>query len=161
VTYQAQTPLGTAYVTININGDGQPFEVFLNVGKAGSDTAAVAEAIGRLISLSLRLPSTLEPLERLDEITQQLSGIGGRSPMGFGHNRVLSLPDGVANVLENYLKEIREDGEGAGLRPKRDELSQPGLALFQVGDLCPACGQAALVNTEGCRRCYACGHSEC
>lgn len=161
ITYQAQTPLGTAYVTINVNGDGQPFEVFLNVGKAGSDTAAVAEAIGRLISLSLRLPSPLEPLERLDEIVRQLSGIGGRSPMGFGHNRVLSLPDGVANVLENYLREIGEDGDGADGLPVHEELSQPSLALFQVGDLCPACGQAALVNTEGCRRCYACGHSEC
>jgi ribonucleoside-diphosphate reductase alpha chain len=161
VTYQAQTPLGTAYVTINVNGDGQPFEVFLNVGKAGSDTAAVAEAIGRLISLSLRLPSPLEPLERLDEIAQQLTGIGGRSPTGFGHNRVLSLPDGVANVLENYLSEVSEDGGEPGALPTHEELSQPSLALFQVGDLCPACGQAALVNTEGCRRCYACGHSEC
>ncbi len=52
VTYQVGTPLGTAYVTINTNGQEQPFEVFLNVGKAGSDTAAIAEAIGRLISLN-------------------------------------------------------------------------------------------------------------
>ena len=160
VTYQAQTPLGTAYVTINTYGEDQPFEVFLNVGKAGSDTAAVAEAIGRLISLSLRLPSPLAPRERLAEIVRQLSGIGGRRPMGFGHNRVLSLPDGVANILETYLQETEEAEQE---RPRRTahEPTQPSLALFQVGDLCPACGQAALVNTEGCRRCYACGHSEC
>ncbi|MCK4452646.1 MAG: adenosylcobalamin-dependent ribonucleoside-diphosphate reductase, partial [Anaerolineae bacterium] len=32
-TYRLGTPLGTAYITVNINGDGEPFEVFLNVGK--------------------------------------------------------------------------------------------------------------------------------
>ncbi len=148
-------------MTVNTNGQEQPFEVFLNVGKAGSDTAAVAEAIGRLISLVLRLPSPMEPRERLGEVVQQLSGIGGRRSMGFGHNRVLSLPDGVANILEAYLDE--SDGADAErVQPiLPQETSQPSLALFQVGDLCPACGQATLLNTEGCRRCYACGHSEC
>jgi len=160
-TYQSSTPLGTAYVTINTNGGDQPFEVFLNVGKAGSDTAAVAEAIGRLISFALRLPSPLAPRERLDQITHQLTGIGGRSPMGFGHDRVLSLPDGVANVLRKYLREVELGDSESHHHIEVEELSQPSLALFQIGDLCPACGQAALVNTEGCRRCYACGHSEC
>lgn len=160
VTYQAQTPLGTAYVTVNTNGHQQPFEVFLNVGKAGSDTAAVAEAIGRLISLTLRLSSPLEPRQRLEEIVIQLSGIGGRRPFGFGHNRVLSLPDGVAAVLKNYLDATNDDPE-ALIAAHAETAEQPKLALFRVGDLCPECGQAALVNTEGCRRCYACGHSEC
>jgi len=32
---------------------------------------------------------------------------------------------------------------------------------FRIGDLCPECGQAAVVNEEGCRKCYACGYSEC
>jgi ribonucleoside-diphosphate reductase alpha chain len=166
VTYQAQTPLGTAYVTVNTNGQNQPFEVFLNVGKAGSDTAAVAEAIGRLISLILRLSSKLEPRLRLEEIVNQLSGIGGRRPYGFGHNRVLSLPDGVAAVLRNYLDQADDDpviefSLHAPVTGHAEPEPEPQLALFKVGDLCPECGQAALVKTEGCRRCYACGHSEC
>jgi len=64
-------------------------------------------------------------------------------------------------VLESYLSEYEEAGNEDHDDAAHHELSQPSLALFQVGDLCPACGQAALVNTEGCRRCYACGHSEC
>ncbi|HFD40769.1 MAG TPA: adenosylcobalamin-dependent ribonucleoside-diphosphate reductase, partial [Anaerolineae bacterium] len=76
-TYRTPTPLGTAYITINENGHHDPFEVFANVGKAGSDTAAVAEAIGRLISLILRMPSPLSAQERLTEVIDQLSGIGG------------------------------------------------------------------------------------
>jgi hypothetical protein len=87
-TYRTPTPLGTAYITINHNGDADPFEVFANVGKAGSDTAAVAEAIGRLVSLALRMPSPLSAHERLTEVIDQLSGIGGPRPMGFGPNRV-------------------------------------------------------------------------
>src|SRR5574337_978525 len=61
VTYRAETPLGTAFITVNQNGEGEPFEVFASVGKAGSNTSAVSEAIGRLISLVMRLPSPMSP----------------------------------------------------------------------------------------------------
>jgi ribonucleoside-diphosphate reductase alpha chain len=37
---------------------------------------------------------------------------------------------------------------------------------MKIGDLCPECGEAAVVNEEGCPgnvcpECYACGFSEC
>jgi ribonucleoside-diphosphate reductase alpha chain len=150
-TYKVVTPLGTAYVTVNRNGGDQPFEVFCNVGKAGSDTAAVSEAIGRLISLALRMPSPLTPSERLEQVVHQLNGIGGGRPMGFGLQRVRSLPDGIAQVLTEEIGQARVVNE-------EDEKQ---LQLFRVGDLCPECGQASLVNEEGCRKCYSCGHSEC
>ena len=151
-TYHLVTPLGTAYISVNANGDGEPFEVFLNVGKAGSDTAAVAEAIGRLISLILRIPSPLSATRRLKQVVKQLKGIGGGRPLGFGRGRVQSLPDGVAQVLAEHLGLIDPPG---------DETAGEQLPLFPTGDLCPECGHAALVNEEGCRHCYACGHSEC
>ena len=77
-TYRKNTPIGTAYITVNANGggDSQPFEVFINVGKAGSDVAADAEGLGRLISLILRMPSPLTPQERVQDIVAQLRGIG-------------------------------------------------------------------------------------
>ncbi len=151
-TYRVNTPLGTAYVTVNCNGEGEPFEVFLNVGKAGSDTAAVAEAIGRLISLVLRVPSPLPARRRLQQVVKHLRGIGGGRPTGFGKDRVQSLPDGVAQVLAEFL----------GLEePAERETSVAQLPLFPLGDLCPECGHATLVNEEGCRRCYTCGYSEC
>ncbi|MCP4537986.1 MAG: adenosylcobalamin-dependent ribonucleoside-diphosphate reductase [Chloroflexi bacterium] len=151
-TYHQGTPLGTAYITINTNGDDEPFEVFLNVGKAGSDTAAVAEAVGRLISLVLRIPSPLSATRRLKQVVRQLKGIGGGRPLGFGPGRVRSLPDGVAQVLAEHL----------GLaEPTREKIGAEQLDLFSAGDLCPECGHAALMNTEGCRRCYSCGYSEC
>jgi ribonucleoside-diphosphate reductase alpha chain len=152
-TYNVETPLGTAYVTVNRNGEGEPFEVFCNIGKAGSDTAAVSEAIGRLISLALRMPSPLSPTGRLEEIVEQLSGIGGGRSLGFGAQRVRSLPDGIAQVLAEEL------GRPRALPDEPDDTKQ--LELFRVGDLCPSCGHASFVNEEGCRKCYACGYSEC
>jgi len=155
-TYRKATPVGSAYLCINENGLGHPFEVFLNVGKAGSDTAAVSEALGRLISLALRLPSTLSPKNRLRQIMEQMNGIGGGRPMGFGPSRVLSLPEGIAQILAEYL------GETLDAEPVlTDEVSDGEDDRKPIGDLCPECGQASFIATEGCRKCYGCGFSEC
>jgi ribonucleoside-diphosphate reductase alpha chain len=163
-TIYVDTPLGKTFVTINENGGGQPFEVFVNTAKAGSETAAVSEAIGRLISYILRLVSPVSPRERLMEVWRQLSGIGGGRPLGFGPNRVRSLPDGVAQALEEYLKNSSStasdmDDDDNGHFPVSDLSDE--TSHNQIGDLCPECGQAAVVYEEGCRKCYACAYSEC
>lgn len=178
-TYNVDTPLGKAFVTVNANGGDQPFEVFVNTSKAGSDTAAVSEAIGRLISYVLRLASPIAPIDRLREVVSQLTGIGGGRSLGFGPHRVRSLPDGVGQVLDEYLHaregepKAHELVSTSGLlmpasespTPKLNGNGQHGLALqhahMKIGDLCPECGEAAVVNEEGCRKCYACGFSEC
>jgi ribonucleoside-diphosphate reductase alpha chain len=105
---------------------------------------------------------------------RQLSGIGGGRSLGFGPNRVRSLPDGVAQILDEYLQEAEEaHSDDDPAEPAASPASQtsnngfhPGPApeqqpLLHFGDLCPECGQAAVVNEEGCRKCYACGFSEC
>jgi len=163
ITYRKETPLGTAFVTVNINGGQKPFEVFMNVGKAGSDVAAVSEALCRLISLILRLPSPLDERERLNQVVDQLAGIGGGRSMGFGANRVRSLPDAVAQVLREYLGQDEDAGDATEDEEQEGYVQQLPLPITDrpIGDLCPDCGQAAFVPTEGCRKCYACGYSEC
>ena len=150
-SYRKETPLGTAYITVNSDENQEPFEVFLNIGKAGSDVTAVSESIGRLISLVLRMPSALPPSERLRWVIDEMAGIGGGRPLGFGVGRVRSLPDGVAQVLADYLSEMPEH---------REVVAGEQLAL-PIGDLCPDCGEAAFLNIEGCRKCHICGYSEC
>ena len=171
-TYGVQTPVGKTFVTVNENGGMQPFEVFINTAKAGTDVAADSEAIARLISYILRISSPVEPSERLQEVWRQITGLGGGRPLGFGPNRVRSLPDGVAQVLAEYIEE-RSDRINQGQPPSVDQLLEEESPTpvdwgrkrekhaMQIGDLCPECGQAALVNEEGCRKCYACGYSEC
>jgi len=155
-TYRKDTPIGTAYVTINSNGHGpeDPFEVFLNVGKAGSEVSAVSEAMGRLMSLVLRIPSHIDRKERLAWIADELTGIGGGRPLGFGVNRVRSLPDGVAQVLAEHIGQRRDE---AVQMPLLNDSPQ----LVITGDICPDCGEASLLHAEGCRKCHVCGYSEC
>jgi ribonucleoside-diphosphate reductase alpha chain len=163
-TFQVDTPLGKAFVTVNENDGLQPFEVFIATAKAGSETAAVSEALGRLISYILRLGSPVPPKDRLVEVVRQLAGIGGGRPLGFGPNRILSLPDGVAHVLADYIEGPLPDEESGktGKLPASDvDLLSPAQMKMKIGDLCPQCGEAAVVNEEGCRKCYSCGYSEC
>ena len=76
--------------------------------------------------------------------------------MGFGVNRVRSLPDGIAQVLAEHLSE---------LPPAKEEVSAAQLALpiahRPIGDICPECGEASFLSVEGCRKCAICGYSEC
>jgi ribonucleoside-diphosphate reductase alpha chain len=155
-TYRKETPLGTAYITVNSDDRGEPFEVFLNVGKVGSDVAAVSEATGRLISLILRMPASLPATERLRWVLDEMAGIGGGRPLGFGANRVRSLPDGIAQVLAEHLSELPPMREGE----RHEQLALP-IAQRPIGDICPECGEAAFLNIEGCRKCAGCGYSEC
>jgi len=153
-TYQINTPVGKAFVTINEKGGNQPFEVFITTAKAGSETAAVSEAIGRMISYALRVASPVPPRQRLGDVVRQLAGIGGGRPLGFGPNRVLSLPDGLAQTLAAYLGNTPQS-DSTVFDPGDDQLS------MRIGDLCSECGAPAVVNEEGCRKCYSCGYSEC
>jgi ribonucleoside-diphosphate reductase alpha chain len=169
-TYKIETPLGTAFVTINQNGDDQPFEAFITSAKAGSETAAVSEAIGRLVSYVLRLASPIAPRQRLLEIRNQLAGLGGDRQLGLGPKRVRSLPDGVSKVIDEYLLDTEDkaakprtnghhDADKASLAVDPEPIPMPAALI--KGELCPECGHATLVNEEGCKKCYTCSFSEC
>jgi ribonucleoside-diphosphate reductase alpha chain len=101
-TYKLKTPVGTAFVTINQDENGNPFEVFINIGKAGSEVAAMAEGMGRVISKSLKFNGNLTPRERALVLVDQLKGIGGRTSVGFGPNKIRSLPDAISIALGAY-----------------------------------------------------------
>src|SRR2546427_738365 len=150
-TYRTQTPIGTAWVPITETHEHEAFEVFVQVGKGGSDTMAVAEALGRLISLILRLPSPLSAQRRLEEVISQLSRIGGGQPTGFWPAKILSLPDALARTLAEHTGEIK---------PAAPALAS-SEAKKQIGDLCKECGQATFIYEEGCKKCLSCGFNEC
>jgi ribonucleoside-diphosphate reductase alpha chain len=157
-TYRMETPIGTAFITVNETRDAEPFEVFVQVGKAGSDTMAVAEAIGRLISLVLRLPSPMTARRRLEEVISQLLRIGGGQPLGFGAQKVLSLPDAVARTLAEHIGQVK--GAGAVSADAAAGAAVP-VGQKRIGDLCKECGQATFVYEEGCKKCLSCGFNEC
>ncbi len=158
-TRAVKAPEGTVNITINSDESG-PLEVFINVGRAGNDIAAMAEAIGRLISLNLRLPSPLSPTARMREIAAQLRNIGGSRTVGFGQDQVRSLSDAVGQALEKHL----------GMTPSPIPTSSSSISdtlpvlpakSGWTGNICTSCGCNTLVYEEGCKKCHACGYSEC
>lgn len=189
VTYKTQTPVGDTFITLNHDQNGEPFEIFITIGKTGSDLAAMADALGRMISLNLRLAGNLPPRERIRQVISQLSGIGGARSVGFGENRVRSLPDAVAKILaKQYAFKVNgvvEDKLAPGVQTpvetapadapteQKEEITVLQQLPLQEGitvdtgpktnnfDICPECGESSFVYQEGCGKCYACGHSEC
>ncbi|WP_430133109.1 adenosylcobalamin-dependent ribonucleoside-diphosphate reductase [Paenibacillus lautus] len=175
-TYKMNTPFGMAYITIN-DLDGIPSEIFLNVGKAGSDVFAMAEALGRVCSLFLRYGDHGNKVELL---IKHLKGIGGTGAIGFGANRVESIADAVAKALETHVANNAEADHdhdpapvAATMAPADADAGSETIAAGYGGygshaggssmslDLCPSCGGASLINIEGCKTCGNCGYSKC
>lgn len=171
-TYKIKTPMGHAFITVNQDQDNNPFEVFVTIGKAGSDVAAIAEALGRLISTILRISNHLGPRKLAKEIIEQLGGIGGSRSVGYGSEKIRSLPDAVARVMAIHfnLTQNQQVGQQVSQTSKTHEPTQSTLNEFiqekiemytSKNDLCPGCGDTTLVFEEGCKKCYGCGYSEC
>lgn len=168
-TVRFTTPFGKSYITMNSDEHGNPFEVFITVGKAGSDIQADAEALGRMISLQLRTTAPQNRYDMLKLIVEQMQDIGGARPMGFGPNRILSLPDAVARALETHYIEQEQPtqlglpmngGNHNSAKPEPEE-SPVKTNGYSGADMCPDCGTISLIRTEGCKKCLTCGYSEC
>jgi ribonucleoside-diphosphate reductase alpha chain len=180
-TRRMDTPLGTMYVTITEDDRGQPFEVFITLGKAGGAAMADVEAMGRLISLSLRSGIPIMQVHR------QLRGIASDRPIGLGPNKVLSVPDAIGIAIEMWYREkqgvqqeLLDEPESpaaprAASAPVREQITigdagSPGasaqMSLESLGNgaafmgTCPDCG-SQLEYAEGCVKCHVCGFSEC
>ena len=188
-TIRKETPLGVMFVNITEDEKGQPFEVFLNLGKAGGSAMADAEAIGRLVSLALRSGISLQ------EIHRQLRGISSDRAVGLGPNKVLSLPDAVGIALEQWWRDkqgVQTDLLAGGAQasapipasPMSPSMPTPAAGVpltrppmtngaeqlqsieFSSGHgevfmgTCPDCG-SQLEFAEGCVKCHVCGFSEC
>jgi ribonucleoside-diphosphate reductase alpha chain len=164
-TRRLETPLGTLYVTVTEDDKGQPFEVFMSLGKAGGALMADVEAVGRLISLALRSGIPMK------EIHRQLRGISSDRVIGLGPNKVLSVPDAVGIAIERWMndkqgiqQELLAGGDVA--LPQEVMISQGGEQLVMGGmqqtlsGACPDCG-SQLEYAEGCVKCHVCGFSEC
>ncbi|RAV05122.1 adenosylcobalamin-dependent ribonucleoside-diphosphate reductase [Paenibacillus sp. YN15] len=178
-TYKVNTPFGMAYITIN-DLDGIPSEIFLNVGKAGSDVFAMSEALGRVCSLFLRYGNhgNKEAL-----LIKHLKGIGGSGAIGFGANRVESIADAVAKSLEMHVQanatnaahnsapyvtasaEATAYSHAAGHGHDAHGGHGHGHSSLDLGavskDICPSCGSASLIPSDGCKTCTSCGYSRC
>jgi len=176
-TVRMNTGCGNLYVTINEDGEGQPFELFNHMGKAGGCAASQNEAIGRLISYALRCGASLEPL------VKQLKGISCHRPAWGEDGKISSCSDAIGKALEKYMaaraarlggapRALAGDEPRLGLTP--DEERRRTAVLMSAGGApgrrtvdeegvqgaCHDCG-SQLSFEEGCVKCHSCGFTEC
>ncbi len=172
-TVEVQTGRGKIYVTLNYTDNGRLFEVFTAHGKAGGNDNAMAEALSRMISLSLR--SGVAP----QEIVNQLRLITD-DPIWSNGMQIMSVPDAVAQVISAHssnapmISESTTPSRGEVWHssmfgaPSADELGMPqatvavnnGEAHPASAATCPECF-ARMAFEEGCMKCYSCGFSKC
>jgi ribonucleoside-diphosphate reductase alpha chain len=151
VTSRLNTDIGTAFITVNHDSDGKPRELFVNVGKGGSDLQELSEAIGRLVSVGLQhdIPISV--------IGDQLWGVGGYSKIQK------SLPTAIAMTLQEGLKpnvQSNPASNGNGAVQASVEYAKV-LATGRTGQACPDCKSFSVVREEGCMKCQVCGYSAC
>jgi len=157
-TREIKTGCGDLYVTINEDKEGNPFEVFAQLGKSGGCAASQTEAIGRLVSLSLR-SGILWKL-----IVKQLKGISCDRSWGLGKNKVLSCADAVAKAIEMYQMEKKIPSPLSEPSVKKISLESEKEIARDLGrwiGACPQCGSSAIEYEGGCFVCRSCGYTEC
>ncbi|MDD5237189.1 MAG: TSCPD domain-containing protein, partial [Candidatus Omnitrophica bacterium] len=154
------------------DGEGKPFELFTQMGKAGGCAASQLEAIGRLVSLAFR--SDIE----VKSIIEQLRNIRCPSPSWEKGVRIFSCADAIARVVEKRLLNMPKTAlnpvaaDAAVSEIKQDTFSSLGVSeinepedlldknTITIVGVCPDCG-GALRHEEGCVKCQACGYSKC
>ena len=161
-TRKVRTGCGNLYVTINEDEEGNLFEIFNQIGKAGGCAASQSEAIGRLVSLAFR--SAIDP----EVIVRQLKGISCHTPVWYREGKILSCADAVAKAIEWHLREKSETHRNPGSHPEvpghrvipdaGEAIRAESSPIFLRG-ACPECG-GPLLFEEGCVKCL-CGYSDC
>ena len=161
-TTKVSTGCGNLYVTINIDEDGKPFELFTQMGKAGGCAASQLEATGRLVSLAFR--ANIE----VKSIIEQLRNIRCPSPSWEKGQRIFSCADAIARVIERRLVNMQpavmvsSESVTVPMKHSHDDQLQSSDLDEQVNivGMCPDCG-GTLRHEEGCVKCQGCGYSKC
>ena len=142
----------------------------LKTGRAWPEHAEDMRFYALLLALRFGVP--------IGEIHRQLRGISSDRAIGFGANKVLSVPDAIAQAIELHEREklgIQQDlwGGAEPVAPEQAAAAAPSVAPASVSEAlpgydpatssfgtCPEC-QSQLEFAEGCAKCHVCGYSEC
>jgi ribonucleoside-diphosphate reductase alpha chain len=175
------TPFGHMHIAVTVEPvTGREMEIFAQLGKAGDVVSSDLEAISRMVSLYLRIGGSLE------DIIEQLEGIGSHMVIPSKDGKVISLADALGKSLHRYhlakltyglsdiltgrinfdelpaLKDFEQEMaplEESKTPPKPlIEAAVSSANLYKAK--CPECG-GVLSFGEGCVKCPECGYSKC
>ncbi len=150
---------GTLYLTANFDKESIR-EVFITLGKAGSDEKSYCEAMGKLISRYLQLGGDIK------DVISSLKGIRSSTVMWDHGLRVYSVPDAIAKALElaTGQESMSSHNEAITLKDHDKKAEEQKPHEVQEGtkmESCPSCGERTLINESGCVTCRACGYTRC
>lgn len=168
-TIRLEVPQGTLYLTANFDPDNRIKEVFIELGKAGSEEKSYCEAMGRLISKYLQSGGDA------NEVISSLKGIRSNAVMWDHGLKLYSVPDAIGKALEmatgqanlNKKLEVTPLSADPHVAPAKEEYSpikhgnsvkpEKGAPM----GMCPKCSERSLVNENGCITCHSCGYTKC
>ncbi len=165
-TYKIKWPESdhAIYITVNdviTDSRRRPFEVFIN--SKNTEHFAWTVALTRMISAVFRRGGDVSFV--VDELKAVFDPRGGQWVDG---KYVPSLLAQIGSVIEQHMIEIGFLPKPGDEETEKAELAQAvGGAVGEQGNphtrfrQCPRCGQAGLVNQEGCDTCVSCGYSKC
>lgn len=154
-TTKVSTGCGNLYITLNQDEEGNFFEAFTQMGKAGGCAASQLEAVGRLVSLALRGGIDVKI------IVEQLKGIRCPSPTWAQGKRIFSCADAIAHILEKRMIDQKDFVSIEVSRQKESVMiKDKHISFNNIVGVCPDCG-AACRHQEGCMVCDTCGYSKC
>jgi ribonucleoside-diphosphate reductase alpha chain len=176
------TPFGHMHIAVTVEPvNGREMEIFAQLGKAGDVVSSDLEAISRMVSLYLRIGGSLE------DVIDQLEGIGSHMVIPSKDGKVISLADALGKSLHRYnlakltyglndiltgkinfeelpaLKDLEpqetiDEAEPAPAKPLIEAAAGNITNLYK--QKCPECN-GILSFSEGCVKCPECGYSKC
>lgn len=179
--YEVATGYGKLHVNIVYDSIG-PVKIFANISPIGTEISGMTSAISILVSKYLEQGGDPRML------LKHLNSVKGDKPMGFGPNRVDSIPHALSKVLRDHLirtGKLQDYSKQATLAleheapkavekpaaPKQSEKLQSTATIEpakyeekQQGDLfCPQCYSRNVAMMAGCKEptCFDCGYSKC
>jgi ribonucleoside-diphosphate reductase alpha chain len=182
IRLRQKTAFGHMHIAVTVDPiTGREMEIFAQLGKAGDTVSSDLEAISRMVSLYLRIGGSLE------DIIEQLEGIGSHMVIPSKDGKVTSLADALGKSLHRYHLAKLTYGLNDILTGKINFSELPALKDFKQQDVvsaeeqkvapkplieaasnsanfykakCPECS-GILSFGEGCVKCPECGYSKC
>jgi ribonucleoside-diphosphate reductase alpha chain len=163
------------YLTVGLYEDGQPGEIFLTLGKAGSTLAGFADAFATAISFALQHGVELRFLvDKFTHVRFEPSGFTGNSDIPIAKSivdyvfRWLALrflpkdeqPDTPLGAVNGTELEPESGGDGEGERERgRQALRERERAVFVAQADAPPCHECGsiMVRNGACYACVNCG----
>jgi ribonucleoside-diphosphate reductase alpha chain len=173
------TPFGHMHIAVTVEPvNGREMEIFAQLGKAGDVVSSDLEAISRMVSLYLRIGGSLE------DVIDQLEGIGSHMVIPSKDGKVISLADALGKSLHRYnlakltyglndiltgkinfeelpaLKDLEPQEIISEEEPTKPLIEAAGNSTNLYKQKCPECN-GILSFSEGCVKCPECGYSKC